>query len=378
MDLPVEAIGALSSAVKASFERTGVSYIDAEIAALPTRFGMPPIVGESEPESLEKAEFAFEFLGHFSPSSASRQTMKFRSIRIRALQTLPSIGPSRIGFTYRWKSQRNSWRDRLRQYLGIKPSRVTYVPIEVKAGREITISIPLSAPARDGEYTLEIMPTVGRKMFPERSIQIPMMITGAPDTAVEHRKMLGNYSLDHQDAIQMFRDFLKSRHQPPSLFLEVASGVNPHLLALTDDGHAVVASDICSNQMQLGSIFAEYKFPDKADRLMFASFDAFNPPFQARQFDGVCIFSALHHFPDPAAFLRRLSDLVKPGGLIGIFCEPCDLSAIGEGYIRDLLAGINEQIFAIDEYRHMFASVNMVEQSIRNDGGSLKAILLVT
>lgn len=185
----------------------------------------------------------------------------------------------------------------------------------------------------------------------------------------------GDYGQDHTAAIALLSEFLAERG--PSKILEVASGVNPHLLALAMAGHEVVAGDVCSNQMQVGSIFAHFHHSEGAkQRLGYVAFDAFNPPFENEQFDGVAMFAALHHFPDPVKFLQQLAPLVKPQGFVAVMCEPCDPSSLGEAYIRDLSAGINEQVFSVEEYREMFARAGLSEHLVRNDSGSLKAILI--
>jgi SAM-dependent methyltransferase len=130
--------------------------------------------------------------------------------------------------------------------------------------------------------------------------------------------------------------------------------------------------------MQLGAIFSKYKHAREIiNRIGFASFDVLNPPLQNGQFDGVAMFAALHHFPEPAVVLSRLANLVKPGGFIAVLCEPCGPLTDSEAYLRDLNAGINEQVFSVAEYRKIFTASGLEELSIRNDNGSLKAILHV-
>ena len=143
------------------------------------------------------------------------------------------------------------------------------------------------------------------------------------------------------------------------------------------DRGIVIASDVCTNLIQLGSVYAKYKLPVALQKgLGFLTFDAFNPPLEPRQFDGVVMFSALHHFPDPTGFLKRLRDMIRDDGFVGVYCEPCDPSATGgEDYIRDLSAGVNEQIFSIAEYEEIFRSSGLKSIVLQDDGGSLKAIL---
>jgi ubiquinone/menaquinone biosynthesis C-methylase UbiE len=189
--------------------------------------------------------------------------------------------------------------------------------------------------------------------------------------------MIGDYGTDHQHALDVLEEFLGRHFGRPCLMLEVASGVHPHLLRFAVAGHLVVATDICSNMMQLGALSARHHMRQTLETLGFASADAFDMPFRPGQFDVVALFAALHHFPDPVAFLARLKPLLRAGGVLAVMCEPCDpqTTIVSDGYVRDLAAGINEQVFSVEEYRAMFAKAGLVERAIRNDGGSLKAIL---
>ncbi len=372
LSLPPEAVGPVTEAVASSYERTGVPYIDAEIAALPSRFG----IEVTAHQGAEKEEFDYHsedvsFVRHYIPSQMTRGTTVYRSARIRAGKKLSHTGSKRVGLSYTWeKADQGFLSGLLGSVVNARKSPVSFLPVSVTAGTEITIPIRIEVPAKKGHYTLTLYPSGAGGDVMRTSIEIVDHLETIPTGP-----SCGDYGEDHTAAIGVLEAFLTARG--PSRILEVASGVNPHLLALAMAGHEVIAGDVCSNQMQVGSIFAQFHHSEGAkQRLGYIAFDAFNPPFQEEQFDGVAMFAALHHFPDPVMFLQRLATLVKPQGFVAVMSEPCDPSSLGEAYIRDLSAGINEQVFSVEEYREIFARAGLSEKIIRNDAGSLKAILI--
>ena len=370
--LPDEATRAVEEAVFASYDRTGIPYIDAEIAALPSRFG-GNFIGDVTNDDKNQIDGQDDvvFIGHYMPKTFPRGSRVFRSVRIRAGRELAHLGQGRVGLSYKWEKMDRGFsiHSLIRSWRNV--DTVTWLPVKVTAGREITISMSMQTPKERGAYTLTIFP-VGANTSNSIIVNVEIVdeVKGIPVN-----RGYGDYGKDHMAAIEFFEAILHDRNS--QMILEVASGVNPHLLPLAASDHTVIAGDVCSNQMQLGSIFTHYHHTETVkENLGFASFDAFNPPFQPQQFDGVAMFAALHHFPDPVAFLARLSTLVKPSGFIAVLCEPCDPAAAGEAYIRDLSAGINEQVFSVEEYRQIFALAGLREHSLRNDDGSFKAILL--
>lgn len=372
LSLPPEAKERVLEAVTSSYERTGVAYIDAEIAALPSRFGVEVTSHHAaETEEFDHHSADVSFVRHYIPSKMARGTTVYRSARIRAGRMLSHTGSKRVGLSYSWeKADQGFLSGLLANVLSDRKVSVSYLPISVTAGTEITVPVRIEVPSRKGHYTLTLYPSgAGGDVM-----RVPIEVVDDLE-AIPLRPSCGDYGQDHTAAIGLLETFLSERG--PSKILEVASGVNPHLLALAMAGHEVIAGDVCSNQMQVGSIFAHFHHSEGAkQRLGYIAFDAFNPPFQKGQFDGVAMFAALHHFPDPVMFLQRLATLVKPQGFVSVMCEPCDPSSLGEAYIRDLSAGINEQVFSVEEYREIFARAGLVEQLIQNNAGSLKAILI--
>ncbi len=137
--------------------------------------------------------------------------------------------------------------------------------------------------------------------------------------------------------------------------------------------HDVVALDISLPLRELGALYFGERF---TDCLAFVCADAFDAPLAPGRFHLVCMFSALHHFQEPETILRQLSRLLTPNGQLAVMCEPVGDSLEQPETIRDLLKGINEQVFSVPEYQRIFASAGLTATFIRVDGASLKAVLV--
>ena len=367
LELPPALGDQVRSAVAASRERTGVAYVDAEIAALPTRFGMEIAVDQGKPAASREDQGVFSFLSHQCPTTAAADITIWRTVRVRANRRIAGRMRERPQFGFRFRSSPGL----VGKLLAPRFQASGHIPVDIEAGREISVALPIRTPARPGRYLLDIRG--GGQLL----TTIPISIGGTEAGGVATGPEIGDYGTDHQHALDVLGTYVGDRFGRSSLMLEVASGVHPHLLRFAVAGHRVIATDNCSNMMQLGALSARHHMPQVKETLGFASADAFDLPFRQGQFDVVALFAALHHFPDPVAFLERLRPLVGEGGVIAVMCEPCDpkTAIASDGYVRDLAAGINEQVFSVEEYRLIFERAGLIERVIRNDGGSLKAIL---
>jgi ubiquinone/menaquinone biosynthesis C-methylase UbiE len=368
--LPELSSGKVKAAVLASLERTGVSYIDAEIAALPNRFGHPGFNDVSELATQSAGGVGITILSDFCPPRAPVGAEVYRSIRIRAEEALER---SSATLSYRWERVAPGMLGRLKRLLGPKEQQgQATAPIALSRGRELSLPVHLQTPDEPGRWSLILTAMKDGVATSSHRVEVDIV----EDQPSDHLsgQAYPDYGSDHQAGLRMLLEYLEARDR--CLLLEVASGVHPHLARLAELGHTVIGSDVCSNMMQLGSIFYGELNPSILENLGYASFDAMNAPFSEKQFDGVTLFSALHHFPDPSGFLSALGKLVKPGGFVAALCEPADPSStLGTPeYIRDLELGINEQVFAPEEYLWMFQQAGLRIAEIRNDAGSIKII----
>ena len=54
----------------------------------------------------------------------------------------------------------------------------------------------------------------------------------------------------------------------------------------------------------------------------FVCCDGHQLPFREKSFDFVSMFSALHHFSDPAAVLTKAARLLRHNAFMAVMCEP--------------------------------------------------------
>jgi SAM-dependent methyltransferase len=159
------------------------------------------------------------------------------------------------------------------------------------------------------------------------------------------------------------------------MLLEVCAGVFPQCAPLCADGIQVVCSDISFAMTQFGRVIHELYGEDYVEQTCFIAADATSDCLAEGIFDGAVMFAALHHFPDPAQFLRQLITRVRPGGFIAVLREPCKPNPWDVDYLRDIRGGINEQMFCIEEYQRIFHQAGLQVETARIDGPSLKAVL---
>jgi SAM-dependent methyltransferase len=161
------------------------------------------------------------------------------------------------------------------------------------------------------------------------------------------------------------------RRGPGLRLLEVGGCCHPQM---EGTGGELFNVDIDIQTLQVGALS-----PRRGEGAVhFIAADAADLPFVDAAFDGVVMFSTLHHFVDPAAVLGRLRRLVKPDGFIAVVCEPCSharLPRVDPGYLRELEQGINEQSFCLEEYAQIFARAGLEAFELVVHYSSLKALL---
>jgi demethylmenaquinone methyltransferase/2-methoxy-6-polyprenyl-1,4-benzoquinol methylase len=91
--------------------------------------------------------------------------------------------------------------------------------------------------------------------------------------------------------------------------LDVACGTGVLFPDYLSRGATVTGIDISPEMVKI----ARGKFPQVEVLLGDVEETAFD-----RQFDAVMVYNAFPHFPDPAALIRTLASLVKPGGRLSI------------------------------------------------------------
>jgi demethylmenaquinone methyltransferase/2-methoxy-6-polyprenyl-1,4-benzoquinol methylase len=105
--------------------------------------------------------------------------------------------------------------------------------------------------------------------------------------------------------------------QPGMRILDVATGTGMVAFGLAGRGAEVVGLDQ-SDAMLAGARLRLERTPELADRLSFQLGEAEALPFADAEFDALSFTYLLRYVDDPAATMRELARVVKPGGRIGM------------------------------------------------------------
>jgi SAM-dependent methyltransferase len=362
--------------------------LSAEINELMERFAPPesvPPLPQPSAQANGDAEIVYE-RHYFRPSYAAGSSFS-ANVRVRNEGAQP------------WSSRTGRCRTLAAWWCkgGKEPGELATecrFPVDVEAGASMTLPLQLVAPARGGKWTLiiglaengarltgaavtRVEIEVGRQGSGWGARMRQLLPAGGPapvDDGKNHALAMDvDYGKDHALAVDMVKAWAGERERVlgrRARVLEVGSGTHPQTAWLED--LEVLAVDISSPILELGSLYFKRRF---ADRLGFICADAFDLPLTPGRFDAVAIFSALHHFSAPDELLRSLAMLLGEEGRIFVMCEPVGDALDGVETIRDLAKGINEQVFSRDEYGLIFARAGLSERFVRVDGCSLKAVL---
>lgn len=373
---------------RASNWRCENAALTAEINDLLDRFAPEQRTIEPPPPPLDTNRGPrIRFVRHYLPADLPPGLALSANVRIENCGT--TTLSSRVDHALVLRADWLRGRARTRPAEDVGEGSETRLPIDLPPGRALSLPLKLVAPGSPGRYGLRIALTWRASGEPiGEPLEVPIRLhsprpgpiaqlrrrltsgSGLAAQVVEYGPPIPDYGEDHAAGVRLIDAALKDDAKPGALILEVGSGTHPQLAWLTD--YRVLALDISSPLLELGSLYFANRF---RERLGFVCADAFNAPLAPASVDLVAMFSALHHFAEPERILARLAERLKPGGLLAVMCEPVGDSLEHPETLRDLLKGINEQVFSVDEYRRIFAKARLEPRTIRVDGASLKAIL---
>ena len=262
------------------------------------------------------------------------------------------------------------------------PDVRTPLLIDLAPGQAVTVAVRLVAPTARGSYllTLTLVQEQVRWLDTDAITMVVAVEHDVPGPIPAGWTMLeqapADYDSDHRVGRDMLASWL-SQHLPPRSserprVLEVGGNVFPTCAALDVE---LTNIDVDLLGLQIGRMIAKRR----GQTMTLICADAFNLPFAAGYFDAIVIFASLHHFPDPAALLEQLRRKLRPGGFIGLFCEPVGHiwpGAVLKPFLDELERGVNEQSFSLREYELMFRQADLAAVEVVVDLNSLKARLV--
>lgn len=356
--------------------RARMGHHTAEIADVLDRFGISP-AQPPRPAAVRNdvpLEISARCERHYVEPALPAGRALFRGVRVRndGDETWSSEGEHATGLGYRWLYPSGG--------PALLAGRISAFPIPIEPGRAITLPLEIETPQRPGEYVLRVLVeqrSRRRRLAPfaflgQAIADIPVRIGEVAPSADVARFQVSeqgySYAEDHERARQMLKEHVERASPAPGPLLEVGGGTHPQARGLGD----LVNVDISAVLLELGMIEHGARYPGE---LLYACADAMDLPFADGTFSGACLFAALHHFAEPDALLVALKRKIRPFGFVAVLCEPLGSNLSHEGAVRDLLKGINEQTFTLEEWCQIFRRAGFEVEHGTVEGGSLKAFL---
>ena len=259
------------------------------------------------------------------------------------------------------------------------------VPISLPPGEEVTVPVYFTTPARRGRHILQLaLRSPADKASFIDPIEIPIVIH-RPANAISaylRRKWsarqplqpvygpaIGGYDEDHHVAIRLVHEEAGRRASQNGL--EIGGCSTPMTVNLPCQ---IVSTDIDVQTLQVGRYVLAHR---KQTNVTFVCCDSHALPFQPKSFDFVAIFSALHHFSDPASVLKKAATLMRSRAFMAVMCDPVGhyRGQPDEECMGQMALGVNEQRFSLAEYDRMFHDAGLEAVSAQVDHDSLKCIL---
>jgi uncharacterized protein YbaR (Trm112 family) len=325
----------------------------------------------SETAAPASRPYRYRWVREYIPRRMQAGKLVTSNVRLENLDERPlsSLGPQPLMIAYQWLRPDGA--------LAVHDGLRTAFLVDVQPGRQLTVPVMITAPATPGSYLLRLaLVHKGVAWLLDGAMLIPIHVDPTPPPTRTTQWQITNivasgYLDDHKRGIELLcRRIERLAGRSPKI-LEVGGNANPSSQYLRGQRFNV---DVDIFGLQVGALAHRAQ----AETLHFFCADANNPPFVDETFDAAHMFASLHHFPDPTTMLRALSSKLKPGGLLAALCEPIGHPFAGSAsqvFIDELLKGVNEQSFSLEEYAELFLRAGLDEDEVFVDVGSLKAFL---
>ncbi|MBD0274999.1 MAG: class I SAM-dependent methyltransferase, partial [Acetobacteraceae bacterium] len=256
------------------------------------------------------------------------------------------------------------------------PDVRTPLPLDIPPGREVTLPVFIPTPRVAGRMLLRLsFVQEGIRFLHDDAARIPVKVGDVPAPAalpagwVLHEAPRRDYNEDHRRAQETLERWLKPLRARRLRVLEIGGNVHPTAAGLANiELHNL---DVGVLGLQLG----EMVHWRDGKGVAFLCGDAEDLPFPPAFFDAVVMFATLHHFPDPARMLGHVATRVRPGGFVGVLCEPVGHihpGTVSPEFLSELRKGANEQSFTLPEYDAIFRRARLRAEEAFIDVDSLK------
>jgi SAM-dependent methyltransferase len=382
MDLPPDPISVLrvrrASRVRARFGDRLIGVESAQFLRRVHASGFPipedmlqpvAVAAPEEPDGQPCCRWITNYIPRvIPPGHAFLANIRFENTGTAVMR---QAGEGRITIAFRWLDEAGA-------PVTVDDIR-TPLPLDLPPGRALTLPISLLAPESPGRYGLVIKMVMEgvRWLQPDLGPIHVAVREGAGFVPPWHWDINSNkpagYLADQERGFGLMRDWLQRHPAAPGLrLLEIGGNAKPMLGRVAGEAYNV---DVDLLGLQVGCIVRRAR----GNFVTIVCADAQNLPFAEGFFDAIVMFASLHHFPDPAATLRTLRRHLRPGGFIGLFCEPVGQvwpGAVDPAFTEELHHGVNEQGFSLAEYAQIFRDARLDASEVVVDHNSLKAYLV--
>ncbi len=367
--LPESEHTAVQRLVEESLTSPGSDGVAAEVDLFTDRF------------ALFNSDLRLTVVRHYISEPLPANSLIHRSFRIRNDGDFPWVPSAENGLNLSYHLLRSDGSMAL--YNGER----TILPVEIPTSREITVPVKIRTPAEPGRYILRLV--LVREMVrwgDEGAVDVPITVArlAAPKTKSPKLPEFTGPA-DSEIAVQLIEEFVHRGWRTPddekSLdFMEIGGGNSPESLMIvrrcTARNPRVLNIDVSASLLRLGALHLRHNDPSGYRHVSFVAGDANHMPLADGIADAVLLCRTLHHFADPVHLLKVCHQKLKANGFLALMCEPVG-SAYDAATSRLMAAGVNEQVFALEDYYTMFREAGFRVADLRCDWGfSLKAILL--
>ena len=328
----------------------------------------PTALTQAAAEGGPECEWMTEYLPRaVRPGEELLANAQFRNRGAAAMQ---AVGEGRVTITSQWLTLAGE---------AVEGEDVrTPLPADLAPGKVLTVAVRLRAPKAPGPYSLMLkMVHEGvRWLEPPYGPFLLHADAAAGFTPPAHWVVQGtgphDPAEDRERAFNLMREWLDLYLPSSPRLLELGGGASPVSDRLPGQTMQV-DGDLMA--LQLGCMVRRGA-PETVIPFCASFADL---PFPNTYFDAIICFGELHYVEDPVATLSALRAHLRPGGFIGLFCEPVGQiwpGAPGQAVLADLRRGLNPQGFSLAEHARIFAKARLNAAELVIDGASLKARLI--